>query len=242
MFRLAVCDDDREELTRVSALLSQYQASRGTILSFDLFRSAMDLLESMRHTAYDAVLLDILMPGPSGMEAAREIRAAALDPKIVFLTSSPEYAVESYAVEAYSYLLKPASADNLFPVLDKLFHAIQKQDALLTLRRPSGVTRLAFSSIVAVEVRNKHLMFYLEDGSELEIPGALSEYEGALLSRPEFIKVHRAFVVNMDGVQSLGSRELTTFDHRTIPISRLLQSQVRTAYLDYLFSRKEEEA
>ena len=40
MFRLAVCDDDREELTRVSALLSQYQASRGTILSFDLFRSA----------------------------------------------------------------------------------------------------------------------------------------------------------------------------------------------------------
>ena len=46
----------------------------------------------------------------------------------------------------------------------------------------------------------------------------------------------------MDGVQSLGSRELTTIDHRTIPISRLLQSQVRTAYLDYLFSRKEEEA
>ena len=88
MFRLAVCDDDREELTRVSALLGQYQASRGSILSFDLFRSAMDLLEAMRHTAYDAVLLDILMPGLSGMEAAREIRAAALDPKIVFLTSS----------------------------------------------------------------------------------------------------------------------------------------------------------
>lgn len=242
MFRLAVCDDDREELTRVSALLGQYQASRGTILSFDLFRTAMDLLEAMRHTAYDAVLLDILMPGLSGMEAAREIRISALDPKIVFLTSSPEYAVESYAVEAYSYLLKPASADNLFPVLDKLFHAIQKQDALLTLRRPAGVTRLSFSSIVAVEVRNKHLLFYLEDGSELEIPGSLSEYEGALLSQPEFIKVHRAFVVNMDGVQSLGNRELTTFDHRTIPVSRLLQSQVRTAYLDYLFSRKEEEA
>ena len=62
MFRLAVCDDDREELTRVSALLGQYQASRGSILSFDLFRSAMDLLEAMRHTAYDAVLLDILIP------------------------------------------------------------------------------------------------------------------------------------------------------------------------------------
>ena len=193
---IAVCDDQAEELTALTALLEQWQAERRIPLRYRAFRSAGDMLDAAQHERFTLYLLDVMMPGIDGMEAAREIRAAALDPKIVFLTSSPEYAVESYAVEAYSYLLKPASADNLFPVLDKLFHAIQKQDALLTLRRPAGVTRLPFSSIVAVEVRNKHLMFYLEDGSELEIPGALSEYEGALLSQPEFIKVHRAFVVN----------------------------------------------
>ena len=75
----------------------------------------------------------------------------------------------------------------------------------------------------------------------MEIPGALSEYESLLLSRREFIKVHRAFVVNMDFIQSLGARELITFDHKSVPVSRLLQSQVRAAYLDYLFDHREEE-
>ena len=241
MIHIAICDDDREELTRMAALLGQYQSSRQAALSCDLFHSGMELLESLRHTAYDAMLLDILMPGLTGMETAREIRTLTRDPKIIFLTSSPEFAVESYAVEAFSYLLKPASADSLFPMLDKLFRTLQKQEALLTLNRPSGVIRLPFSTIVMVEVDNKHLRFHLEDGRDVEIPGALSEYESLLLSRREFIKVHRAFVVNMDFIQSLGARELITFDHKSVPVSRLLQSQVRAAYLDYLFDHREEE-
>lgn len=64
----------------------------------------------MSSSDYDIVLLDILMPGMTGMKAAHEIRGVDTEVKIVFLTSSPEFAVESYAVKSYDYILKPSQA------------------------------------------------------------------------------------------------------------------------------------
>ncbi len=75
----------------------------------------MDLLASMERENYDLLFLDVLMPGLSGIQAAREIRQKNENIKIVFLTSSPEYAVESYSVQATNYLLKPATEERLFP-------------------------------------------------------------------------------------------------------------------------------
>ena len=60
------------------------------------------------------------MPGQNGLETAREIRLLNSSSKIIFLTSSDEFAVESYEVSAYHYLLKPISKDRFFSVMDKL--------------------------------------------------------------------------------------------------------------------------
>lgn len=55
----------------------------------------------------DIILLDIVMPLLNGMDTARELRAQDTAVKIIFLTSSPEFALESYEVRAQDYLLKP---------------------------------------------------------------------------------------------------------------------------------------
>lgn len=108
-----------------------YQEQRQTELSCQGFENAVDLLASIEHQNYDLLFLDVLMPGLNGLQAAREIRQKNDRIKIVFLTSSPEYAVESYSVQATNYLLKPATEERLFPILDQLADL---------LRRPGGVT------------------------------------------------------------------------------------------------------
>ena len=65
------------------------------------------------------------MPSMSGMDAAKEIRSFDSDAKIVFLTSSPEFAVESYLVKAKDYILKPVDENRLFALLDELYAEIQ---------------------------------------------------------------------------------------------------------------------
>jgi DNA-binding LytR/AlgR family response regulator len=85
---------------------------------------------------------------------------------------------------------------------------------------------------------NRTLCFHLTDGSVRELTAPLSDYEEALLKRPEFIRVHRAFIVNLWQVQELRPVNILTYTGGVIPVSRRLYAKVRKAYMDQLFAEK----
>jgi DNA-binding LytR/AlgR family response regulator len=235
---MAICDDDLKELSRISNLLNQYQGEKEPAFQYDSFSNALDLLEAMKQNTYHVLFLDVLMPGLDGMEAAREIRRFDEETKIIFLTSSKEFAVESYAVGAHYYMLKPATTPKLFPILDRLFLEAQRGEESLQIKTSSGMTRIPLGNIEFLEVFNKKLRFHLVGGTIKEINGSLSDFAEVLLSRPEFLRVHRSYIVNMSSILSLTPKEIITYAKQTVPISRLLYSQVREAYMEYLFVEK----
>ena len=236
--KIAVCDDDSQELERISALIDTYKRESKVPLTYNTFRSATELISIMGSSYYDILLLDILMPGINGMQAAHEIRAFDAGVKIAFLTSSPEFAVESYAVKAYDYILKPVSKDKLFSILDAVIAEELKPLEGLTVKTQSGITRILFSRLAFVEIMNKKLYFHLADGSVREVSASLASFEEDLLARAEFVKVHRSYIVNLWQVGELGSKELITHAGKTVPISRLLYGKVREAYMRHLFLEK----
>lgn len=238
MLKIAVCDDDVQELTRLTNLLRRYQGERNATIKYVAFSNAIELLDTVSKDSYDVLLLDILMPGYTGMQAAHEIREFDKGVKIIFLTSSPEFAVESYAVDAYYYLLKPCAAEKLFPVLDRFFLDSQKEEDALIIKTASGMLRIPFIKLEFLEVINKKLYFHLSDGSVKEIYGSLSEFESELLNREEFVKVHRSCIANMGCIQELNAQELITYAKQSAPVSRLLYGKVREAYMQYLFVEK----
>ncbi|MGE4273719.1 MAG: LytR/AlgR family response regulator transcription factor [Desulfitobacterium sp.] len=236
--KIAVCDDDLQELDRISSLLDTYLKDTKAGLIYKTFHNATELLSTMSSSDYNLLLLDVLMPGMTGMEAAHEIRGFDTVVKIVFLTSSPEFAVESYAVKSYDYILKPVSKDKLFSILDSVIAEEQKPLEGLTVKTQSGLTRILFSKLAFVEVMNKKLYFNMADGSVREVSSPLVDIEDQLLSRPEFVKVQRSYIVNLWQVAKLGAKELITHSGKTVPISRLLYRKVREAYMKHLFLEK----
>ncbi len=236
--KIAVCDDNSQELERISSFIDTYKRESKVPLTYKTFQSATELISSISSGDYDILLLDILMPGINGMQAAHEIRAFDAGVKIVFLTSSPEFAVESYAVKAYDYILKPVSKDKLFSILDAVIAEELKPLEGLTVKTQSGITRILFSRLAFVEIMNKKLYFHLADGSVREVSASLASFEEDLLARAEFVKVHRSYIVNLWQVGELGSKELITHAGKTVPISRLLYGKVREAYMRHLFLEK----
>ena len=79
---------------------------------------------------FDIILLDVVMPLLNGIEAANELREKDKNVKIVFLTSSPEFAVASYTVKASNYLLKPVEPAKLFACLDELIIEIHSENII----------------------------------------------------------------------------------------------------------------
>lgn len=236
--RIAICDDDSRELERIISIIDTYRRESSVQITYKAFQSATELISHVSNGNYSILLLDILMPGLTGMQAAHEIRDFDAGIKIVFLTSSPEFAVESYAVKAYDYVLKPVSKDKLFSILDSVIADEKTPLEGLTVKTQSGMSRILFSRLAFVEIMNKKLYFHLADGSVQEVTSSLVAFEEELLARPEFIKVHRSYIVNFWQVGEFGSRELITLAGKIVPISRLLYGKVRDAYMKHLFLEK----
>ena len=99
MLRVAICDD----------------------MFIDLFSDGDSLMVSHIARPFDIILRDIIMPMLNGIDTAAEIRKLDKSVKIVFLTSSAEFAVDSYKVHADNYLLKPVDPESLYSCLDDGF-------------------------------------------------------------------------------------------------------------------------
>ena len=106
---IAVCDDQTEELGSLTELIGAWEEDRGTPVRVKSFRSAAALLDAARHERFTLYLLDIMMPGLNGMDAAREIRGFDKAADIIFLTSSPGFA-SAAAVSTVTVALSAARA------------------------------------------------------------------------------------------------------------------------------------
>lgn len=235
---IAVCDDETEALGTISALLSDWEADRQLPLRRQLFSNAMELLDAARRERFTLYLLDVIMPTVDGMAAARELRTFDCAADIVFLTSSPEFACESYRVQTLDYLLKPVDREQLFRLLDRLYLREQRPQEALVLKTSTTIIRVPFSQLVFVEVIGKRLYFNLTDGEVREVAGSLKDYENLLLSRPEFMRVHRSYIVNMFQASELSSSHIRTFSGKDIPVSRLLYPQLQKDYMALLFDQR----
>ena len=119
MIQIAFCDDDQTVLDQLSALLEKYRAQRCVQIQCTAFHSPLDLLaEIEKGTRYDILFLDVIMPAENGIAVAKEIRQYDTAVEIIFLTSSTEFAVESYMVGAYFYQLKPIWEESFFRLMD----------------------------------------------------------------------------------------------------------------------------
>lgn len=233
--RIAVCDDDAQAISCVRELLAAYQASHNTTIDCHYFTNSTDFLCELRGGEYDLILMDILMPEVDGIKAAQELRTLDRNVRLIFVSASPEFAVESYNVGAYHYLLKPIAADSLFALLDKIGGELSAQEEQgFVLKSRDGVVRIAFARLAYVEVINKTVFFHLTDSTVREVTATLADCEGTLLSRPEFLKTHRSYLVNLSYIQAIDINCVIMKNGDSIPVSRQRRSQVQDAYMHFL--------
>ena len=235
---LAVCDDRQEELEAILSLLDAWQAQHGAVLRRKAFQSAVELVETARQEKFTLYLLDVMMPGMDGLDAAREIRRFDDVAEIVFLSTSPGFAYESYGVRALNYLLKPVAKEKLFALLDQLSLREQRPQDALTLKTATTIIRVPYAQISYAEVIGKHVYFHLVDRDVREVVGSLKDFEAVLLPRPEFMRVHRSYIVNMFQVEQLSSAGLRTFQGDNLPVSRLSFPQLQRDYMALLFEQR----
>lgn len=237
MIRAAFCDDDAGALEELRTFLERYRRERGREIACAAFHSPVELMaEIERGTRFDVLFLDILMPGENGIEAAAEIREYDRDVKIVFLTSSSEFAVLSYQVEAYYYQLKPLRWESFSRVMDSALEQCDRErESRLILQCKSGITRLDPGRLEFCEVSRRTLLFHLSSGKVLESTGSLDELSRRLAPYGCFLRPHRSYLIHLGYVQSISYRAVVMSSLAEIPIPRGRYHEIKDAFLAYAF-------
>lgn len=236
MVRVAICDDDIITLNEMMEFLDRYCEEQNREITYTTFRSSLDLLtEIERGVQFDILFMEILMPEQNGVETAAEIRAHDSNIKIIFLTSSSEFAVQSYTVEAYFYQLKPLQWEDFSRIMDSVLEkCAQERESSLVLRCKGLVTRMELGQLEFCEVIHRTLLFHLASGKVLESTGSLDELDRKLSHCDRFLRIHRSYLVNLDYVQNISYRNVTMTCLTEIPIPRGKYSEIKDSFLAHV--------
>lgn len=242
LIKIAICDDDVLELKKLERFLNEYKAKHRLPFDMDywLFNSGDELLKSIESSFhFDIIVLDVLMPLINGIETAKEIRQHDQISKIIFLTSSAEFAVESYTVKAFHYLLKPIEKEDFFRVIQSAFDELfDLENKHLVVDAKSGLVRVYLCNLVYVEIIGRTLYYHLRNGGVLEEPGSMNELTQKLLPFEEFYKPHRSYIVNMEYISNITATGIYTITVSQIPIPQKGYAAVKKAYFDYSFKKR----
>ena len=169
------------------------------------------------------------------MDTASELRQHDTSVRIIFLTSSPEFALESYEVHAQGYLLKPITYEKIQKELDECAHSFQLEPKNMVVKTPLGYQKLYFHEIEYAEAQNKRVFFYLRNGSSVETMDPLYSFKESLNNQNGFFKCHRSYLVYLPNVDHFNTTEITMKSGRQIPIARGFSKSLKDAYFSVMF-------
>lgn len=235
MIRIAIVEDEPDASETLKNMIQKFGAEHAPSAAFDIavFSDAETFLRDLRD--YEVIFLDIQMDGMSGMDAAREIRKRNEEVLIVFVTNMAQYAIESYEVEAYDFILKPLSYHNFFMkfrrILKKIAHL--SNDDYCTLTTRFETRKVKIKDIIYVESCNHNLIFHIHGGEEVRITGStMNEWERKLTPY-YFIRCNSGFLVNLKYVSAVRGEYVET-EGQKLHISRSRRQSFLAAFAKYV--------
>ena len=242
--KIAICDDELCYRKQFLSYLDEYMLKNpNNQLEYSLFSNAQQLLDStLLSKNFDVYLLDVIMPGMNGIELGLKLREKKLNGKIIYLTSSAEYAVDSYKVKAFQYLLKPVKKEELFAVLDELFsaRALAKNNILIIKTKENSV-KVNISDILYVESGKRKLLYHMKNGHIIEtmtLRTSFQEAVQALLRTSNFVLCGASMVANLHHITMVGQEDLLFLDTYKVYLSKKMCREVRSAWCDYWFNEE----
>jgi len=234
---IGLCDDDKRELAFAEKAVNAYFSTHGKEVEIHKFDKPSDFLDSLSKTSYEVVLLDICMPGLTGIDVAREIRGSGTECSVIFLTTSREYAVEAFEVNAVQYLIKPYTQKSFDEALDKAFKNSAKSERYIVKKVDGVMRRFSVDKIVLIESDKHYVEIITADGEVCRIRATIEDLFSDLQGFGNFAQPHKSYLVNMQYVKSVSSDGVVVGD-RTVPVSKGKYAEFKAEYVRFVFDKE----
>lgn len=228
---IAIVEDNPAEAEVLKSHFAQYASDNGEEFDVRCFQEGDTFLSSYQ-PIYDMVMMDIDLPGISGLDTAKRMRRLDSSVALIFVTNLARYAAKGYAVDAIDFLLKPVSYTSFsYTVRRALLRCRNNHQPDMLISISDGVYRISVSRIKYIEVLNHTLVYHTTEGP-LSAPGNLKDVE-VRLPPGQFVRCNRCYLANLAFVRAVRGQQLV-LDKDELQISRPKRAAVLEALNNYL--------
>jgi DNA-binding LytR/AlgR family response regulator len=206
-----IVDDDE-----IDRLAIEYEAEKFPFLKrIASCPHPLQAVELINRLHPDVIFVDIEMPDISGLEMVKMSRNKSMVP--VFITSHPEFALDSYEMEAFDYLIKPLSAErfarcairlrDFFQLRDKAFAFDKEQETgYIIIKQGYEKHRLRLHDILYLEAMKDYTRIMIAGKQYLVLAPLMNMLEK--MPAEKFVRIHRSFVVNLDKITEVRGNKI----------------------------------
>lgn len=219
---IAICDDDleiksilKQDVSRVFMKLEEY-------IDISMFDNGIDLIASIDNQKkhFDIILLDVDMPGMSGLEVAKKIRKTNEDIIIIFVSSHEQYVFDSIEYNPFRYIRKNRIQEELSIALKSAYTLYKKrQKRFIIIKSDDGEYRVEQSEICYFEIIKRKLFVHLTDNRILSMWKSIKDFNGEIDSS-DFVKIHSGCVVNMKYIKEYTNSDVILDNGERLSTSR----------------------
>lgn len=237
--QIALCDDEKTCHETIKDLIRHYkQTNPDRSLSLSSFSSGKALLNHVDECGgFDLYILDCIMPEMNGIELGRALRKRGDAGMLLYLTTSPDFALDSYRVDAFDYLLKPVDQTLFFQILDKACRSFsQTMQDVISVKTADSLRVIPVADIRYAERIEKQICYYLTDNTVVSSGTFNSSFQNAvadLLTHKGMLLVGSSYVVNLFHVTEVTKSDLILTGDLHVPVPRRMYGAVKKEWAGF---------
>ena len=229
--RVAIFEDNIEHAIRLSRLIKAWAESTDTDIALFTFNSAFDAAET---TMFDCIMLDVEMPGMSGIEFAHRLRQNGVDIPMVFVSSHTEYGLDGYEVDALRFLDKsdPRFETKLIECLDRIAFELKNSiNAFYRITTDRRLISIPMHEITYFEMSNHNLTVH-------SLTGEFTERKTFAQIKKElpkqFVQIGKSLIINVLQLVQVTKSQATLNDGSKLPVAPKYSADLFRAFSEMM--------
>jgi len=185
--------------------------------------NVMDAMKVMQNQTIDLILLDIQMPGLTGLQF---IESMTEKPMIILITAYKQYALEGYNLDVTDYLVKPVSLDRFIKACNKAKQLFELKSTPKIAPKPEyifvnadySMVKITLNDIIYIEALKDYISFHLKSARHPVITRMPMKTIEEQLPATMFIRIHKSYIVSVSFITAI--RKSSVFiDLLELPLS-----------------------
>jgi len=225
--KIAVCDDENKIVEEITSYIKK-DFPMSEVRTYSNGESFLTVSEERP----EVLLLDIDMPGISGMEVAAALTREKVSTLIVFVTAHDELVYDSFKYHPFAFVRKKFLEEELKTVLSDCEKQLVSRNKNFVFQNASKLVTLAQSEILYFEGQANYLAIHTTS-DEYKMRSTMAGVEKEL-EDSDFLRIHKGFLVNLEHIRVLKTEELELDNGTVLPIGKSYSEAAKKSILKYM--------